>query len=77
MVYEVVSESSGRRVDTLGDAENLVDLGVTGLVLLDVVETVREELGERTVGLDVDDDDLALAVTLGDLIELITAGLAG
>jgi hypothetical protein len=75
VVYEVVAEVVGRPVAALGADDRLDDLGVTGLVLLDVIETVGEELGERTVGLDLDDDDVAEAVTLGDLIALVTEGL--
>ena len=77
IVYDVVAEASGRAVAVLSDELTLASLGVTGLVLLDVVEAVGEELGERTVGPDIDDDDLAAVVSLGGLVELISEGVWG
>ena len=75
VVYEVVSEVTGRNIGELSAADRLPELGVSGLVLLDVVETVGEELGERTVGLDLDDADLSSVGTLGELVDLISEGL--
>lgn len=75
MVYEVVAEATGRPVDSLSDRDALTELGLSGLVLIDAVEVVIEELGERTVGLEIDDDELAAASTLGELVALISDGL--
>ena len=77
VVYEVVAEAAGSDIAALSDADTLDALGVSGLVLIDVIETLEEELGERTVGLDVDDADLEAAATLGDLVAVVSAGLHG
>ena len=76
VVYEIVAEATGSAVSDLADGDRLDDLGVTGLVLLDVVETVEEELGERTLGVSIDDDALAAVQTLGELVALVREGLA-
>ena len=75
VVYEVVAEVTGRDITALADGDVLETLGVHGLVLIDVVEAVGEELGDRTVGLEVDDDDLSRARTLGELVTLVSEGL--
>ena len=75
VVYEVVAEVTGRDITALADGDVLEALGVHGLVLIDVVEAVGEELGDRTVGLEVDDDELAGARTLGELVALVSEGL--
>jgi acyl carrier protein len=51
------------------------DLGADELALIDVVEAIEAELGERTVGFAVDDDDLADVTTVGDLVDVVTARL--
>ena len=75
VVFEVVAEVTGRHVADVSEDDALAELGITGLVLLDVVESVEEELGERTVGLDVEDEDLEGARTVGDLVAVISEGL--
>ncbi len=51
------------------------DLGADELTLLDLAAFIEAELGERTVGLRVDDDDLADIVTVGDVVECVMAQL--
>ena len=75
VVFEVVAEVTGRHIGEVSEDDALAELGITGLVLLDVVESVEEELGERTVGLDVQDEDLEAAQTVGDLAAVISEGL--
>ena len=75
VVFEVVAEVTGRPLSDLSGDDTLADLGISGLVLLDVIETVGEELGERTVGLDVEDDRLDGISTLGELIDVLDEGL--
>jgi acyl carrier protein len=72
VVYEVVSEVTGTEIGALGDQDELTSLGVTGLVLVDVMDALMEELGERTVGFSVDDEDLASVRTLGELVSLVS-----
>src|SRR5262249_9219176 len=45
------------------------------LALIELVEVVEEELGERTVGFSVDDEDLADLRTVGDAVDYVVARL--
>ncbi len=51
------------------------DLGADELGLIDLVDAIEEELGERTVGFAIDDEDLADVATVGDLVEVVLARL--
>jgi acyl carrier protein len=51
------------------------DLDVDDYALIELVEAVEAELGERMVGLAIDDDDLGEWRTVLDAIESVTAGL--
>jgi acyl carrier protein len=43
--------------------------------VLDLVEGVISELGERTVGFTIDDDDLVELRTVRDAVDCVLAGL--
>lgn len=75
VVLGVVAEVTGCEPAELSTDDPLVERGVTGLVLIDVIEAVEEELGDRTVGIEVDDEELGSAATVGDLVDLIAEGL--
>ncbi|HUR76754.1 MAG TPA: acyl carrier protein [Acidimicrobiales bacterium] len=47
------------------------DLDADELALLDLVEALEAELGERSVGFRIDDEDLADLVTVGDAVDYI------
>ena len=51
------------------------DLDADDFALIDLVEGVIAELGERTVGFSIDDDDLMELRTVGDAVECVLAGL--
>lgn len=51
------------------------DLGADSLALIELVETLEEELGERTVGFRIDDEDLEDLLTVKDAVEYIVAKL--
>lgn len=53
------------------DADLREELGADDFALLDFVEVLEHELGERTVGFRIDDDDLGELVTVGDAIECV------
>lgn len=53
------------------------DLGADQLALIDLVEGLEGELGERSVGFRIDDDDLEELRTVGDAVEYILAKLSG
>ena len=76
LVLDRVSEVLGGDPDELAlDARLRDDLGADDLTLLDLVELLEDELGERTVGFRLDDDDLAELETVGDLVDLVAASL--
>jgi acyl carrier protein len=49
------------------------DLDADDFALIDLVEAVEAELGERSVGLSIDDDDLAEMRTVRDAVECVLA----
>jgi acyl carrier protein len=51
------------------------DLDADSLALIELVEILEEELGERTVGFTVDDEDLADLRTVGDAVDYVVARL--
>jgi acyl carrier protein len=53
------------------------DLDVDDYALLDLVDAIEAELGERSVGLRIDDEDLAELVTVGDAVDCVCARLGG
>ncbi len=58
------------------DANFAEDLDADSLALIELVEALEEELGERTVGFTVDDDDLAELKTVRDAVDYVVARLA-
>jgi acyl carrier protein len=51
------------------------DLDADDFAVIDLVEGVIAELGERMVGFSIDDDDLVELRTVRDAVECISAGL--
>jgi acyl carrier protein len=51
------------------------DLEADSLALIELVEALEEELGERTVGFTVDDEDLADLKTVGEAVDYVVARL--
>jgi ribonuclease-3 len=51
------------------------DLHADDLALIEWAETLEDELGERTVGFRLDDDDLVELVTVSDAIDCVVARL--
>jgi acyl carrier protein len=51
------------------------DLEADSLALIELVEALEEELGERTVGFTVDDEDLAELKTVGEAVDYVVARL--
>jgi acyl carrier protein len=49
------------------------DLDDDDFALIDLVEAVETELGDRSVGLTIDDDDLVELRTVGDAIDCVIA----
>jgi len=57
------------------DARLRDDLDADDYALLELAEAVEGELGDRMVGLAIDDEDLADWHTVRDAVECIAAGL--
>jgi acyl carrier protein len=53
------------------DANFSDDLDADSLALIELVEALEEELGERTVGFTIDDDDLGDLRTVRDAVEYV------
>ena len=51
------------------------DLEADSLALIELVEAIEEELGERTVGFRIDDDDLEDLKTVRDAVDYVVAKL--
>lgn len=58
------------------DASFADDLGADSLALIELVEALEEDIGERTVGFTFDDEDLAELRTVGDAVDYVMARLA-
>lgn len=52
------------------------DLDADDFALLDLAESVEAELGERSVGLTIDDDDLVEVRTVGDAVDILVARIS-
>ena len=51
------------------------DLDADSLALIELVEVIEAELGERTVGFSIDDEDLAELHTVGEAGDYVVARL--
>jgi len=51
------------------------DLGADSLALIELVEALEEELGERSVGFHIDDEDLEDLKTVRDAVDYVVAKL--
>jgi acyl carrier protein len=57
------------------DARFVDDLGADSLALIELVEALEQDIGERTVGFTFDDEDLADLRTVGDAVDYVMARL--
>jgi acyl carrier protein len=58
------------------DAVFADDLDADSLALIELVEALEEELGERTVGFSIDDEDLIDIRTVREAVDYVSARLA-
>lgn len=59
------------------DARFADDLDADSLALIELVEALEEEVGERTVGFSIDDEDLGDLKTVRDAVDYVVARLGG
>ena len=72
LVRELVGDLVGRDADDVREDEQFVDdLGLDSLGAVSLVEALEDELGERSVGFEVDDDDLVDLLTVGEAIDYV------
>ena len=80
---EILEQIKGRLADILeiepvdiaeGDSF-LDDLDADSLALIELVEALEEEFGERTVGFRIDDEDLQDLRTVRDAVDYVEARL--
>jgi acyl carrier protein len=77
LVRDQLSEILEIEPDTIELTSVFVDdLGADSLALLDLVDGLEGELGERSVGLSVDDEDLDDLRTVGDIVDYVMAKLS-
>jgi acyl carrier protein len=57
------------------DARFVDDLEADSLALIELVEVLEEELGERTVGFQIDDEDLEDLTTVRDAVDYVCGRL--
>lgn len=79
-VHRLICERLGEilEIDTSGISGGdrfTDDLGADSLALIELVESLEEELGERTVGFSIDDDDLADLQTVADTVDYVLSRL--
>ena len=53
----------------------VTDLGADSLAIIEFVEALEEELGERTVGFRIDDEDLGDLETIRDAVDYVVSRL--
>jgi acyl carrier protein len=62
--------------DTIHESSSFNDdLGADSLALIELVEALEEELGERSVGFRIDDEDLEDLKTVRDAVDYVVAKL--
>jgi acyl carrier protein len=77
IVCEQLADILGIDVDAVTvDARLREDLDADDFALIDLADAVEAEVGERSVGVTLDDDDLAEVRTVGDAVEILVARLA-
>jgi acyl carrier protein len=57
------------------DSNFTEDLDADSLALIELVEALEEELGERTVGFSIDDEDLGDLRTVREAVDYVVARL--
>lgn len=76
IVREQLAEILDIDVDAVTlDARLREDLDADDYALIDLVEAVETEIGERTVGLALEDDELAELQTVRDAVDCVVARL--
>ncbi len=74
LVADRVGEILHRDPAAIGEGDELVaDLGLDSALLFELFDAIEEEVGERTVGFAIDDEDLEDLATVGDVVDYVAA----
>ncbi len=74
LVHEQLAEILERSPEGIESASRFAeDLDADSLALIELVEILEQELGERTVGFQIDDEDLEDLKTVGDAVDYVLA----
>lgn len=77
LITEQLAEILERGTEGIVESSSFAeDLQADSLALIELVETLEQELGERTVGFQIDDEDLEDLRTVGDAVDYVMAKLA-
>ena len=72
VVLDRLAELLGIDPDDLEPSARLrEDLDADDFVMIDLFDAVEDELGERTIGFRLDDDELAELLTVGDVVDCV------
>lgn len=64
--------------ETIKEGDSFVDdLEADSLALIELVEALEEEIGERTVGFRIDDEDLEDLKSVRDAVDYVVARVGG
>lgn len=77
-VLEIVRASLGDILEidpsTINEGDSFVDdLGADSLALIELVEALEEDLGERSIGFRIEDEDLVDLKTVRDAVDYVLA----
>ena len=80
-VFELVRDRLADILETepgsINEGDSFGDLGADSLALIELVEELEEELGERSVGFRIEDEDLEDLKTVRDAVDYVFEKLAG
>ncbi len=71
IVIERTADVAGVDPEEVSESTSFADLRLDTLGILELAEAIEDELGERTVGLQIDDDDLVELVSVGETVDYV------
>ncbi len=76
LIRELLADILEIDPSTIGESSSFAeDLDADSLALIELVEGLEEELGERSVGFRIDDEDLEELRTVRDAVDYVDAKL--
>ncbi len=75
LVREELAEILEKDAADIPEDATFADVGADSLALIELVEALEEELGERSVGFRIDDEDLEDLRTVRDAVDYVVAKL--